>query len=190
MARLRNQQHQFGLISKCLHWTIALSMFGLIALGWYMVDLTYYDRWYNRSLELHKSLGMVVFALGLSMVVWKWVSPSPLLNDSLPQWQKLSAVIMHRVLLALVVAIPITGYLISTSAGKSIMVFGALELPAIMQVDETLRDLSIRAHYYLAYGVGIIALGHAGAALKHQLIDRDGTLAQNVVALNLQRPYP
>lgn len=50
-----------------LHWAIALSIIGLIWLGWYVVDLTYFDKWYNQSLGLHKALGMLVLGLVLTI---------------------------------------------------------------------------------------------------------------------------
>ena len=44
---IKNTLSRFGLFSKLLHWLIAVLILGLIWLGWYMVDLTYYDKWYN-----------------------------------------------------------------------------------------------------------------------------------------------
>ena len=46
----------------------------------------------------------------------------------------------------------------------------------MVTVDRSMRDLAIGLHYYLGYGVIVLVLGHAGAALKHQFVDRDGTL--------------
>jgi cytochrome b561 len=92
--------------------------------------------------------------------------------------ERLAATAVHMLLLAMMVLIPVTGYLISTSAGKAIEVFGWFEIPAVLDVDTGLRDLAIRLHFYCAYGTGVLALGHAAAALKHQFIDRDGILAR------------
>ena len=72
--------------------------------------------------------------------------------------------------------IPVTGYLISTSAGKPIQLFNWFALPAVIDVDEELRDLAITVHYYLAYATLFLVLGHAGAALKHHFINKDDTL--------------
>jgi len=78
----------------------------------------------------------------------------------------------------LMVLIPLTGYLVSTSDGKAVIVFSWLKIPAVIAHDPTLRDWAVTLHYYLAYGVLFLALGHAGAALKHQFMDKDGTLAR------------
>lgn len=178
--RFLNDEQRYGLVSKLLHWSMALTMIGLIWLGWYMVDLSYYDRWYNKSLAIHRSAGIVVFVIGVLLLIWKMISKSPEQLASLPNWQKIAARIVHGLLLFGVILLPITGYVISTSAGKPIDMFGYFEIPPFIVVSQGLRDLAIACHFYLAYGVGVIVLGHAGAALKHQFIDRDGTLAKMI----------
>lgn len=173
---LRNSADSYGLVSKLLHWAIAVLIFTLIGLGWYMVDLTYYDRWYNRSLTWHKSLGMIVLMLGGLFVLWRLSNRSPGYPDTLPRWQQHAATATHHFLLLMMVLIPTTGYLISSSAGKAVDIFNWVAVPALFPINDEVRDLAILIHYWCAYGVGVLALGHAGAALKHQFVDRDGIL--------------
>jgi cytochrome b561 len=177
-VRFSNSDQRYGIVTKLLHWSTALLIVGLIALGWYMVDLSYYDKWYHDSLETHKALGIIVFMVGVMTLIWQRVSPSPAHVASLARWERIAATAMHHTLLLLVLLIPVTGYVISISAGKSIEVFGLFEIPALFNVSERLRDLAIECHFYLAYGTGVLVLLHAAAALKHQFIDRDGTLAR------------
>ncbi len=176
--RLRNSKQAYGIVTKLLHWLTALLIIGLLVLGWYMVDLTYYDRWYHDSTETHKALGMIVFALGVLTLVWRRVSASPIHLASLKPWERAAAAAMHHTLFVLVFLIPTTGYLISTSAGKTIAIFGWFEVPALIAVSTGLRDLAITCHFYLAYGTAALIALHAAAAFKHQLFDRDGTLAR------------
>jgi len=173
---LRNSADRYGLVTKCLHWSIALLILTLIALGWYMVDLTYFDRWYNASLSWHRILGLVVLALAAVFVIWKALSPSPAYPASIPRAQQMAATGVHHFLVLLMFLIPLTGYVISTSAGKAIDVFGWFQIPALFAIDTTVRDIAIQIHFYAAYGIGLLALGHAAAALKHQFIDGDGIL--------------
>lgn len=173
---LSNRPDRYGLVSKLLHWLIAGGIIGLVALGWWMVGLSYYDAWYNRSLALHRAFGLVVLALAILFIGWRLISPSPSLQASLKPWERSAARAVHAVLLVAMVAVPASGYVISTSAGAGVPVFGFFELPAIAMVSDRVRDLAIAGHYYMAYGVIALAAVHAGAALKHQLIDRHGTL--------------
>lgn len=176
--RIRNTADSYGLVSRALHWLTALLILGLIALGWYMVDLSYFDRWYNESLELHKVLGLLVLVLGIVTAGWRVLSPSPASVASLTRWERLAATFMHYALFTMVFVVPVTGYLISTSAGKAIDVYGWFAVPALVEVDPALRDLAIELHFWLAYATAALAAVHAGAALKHQFVDRDGTLAR------------
>lgn len=173
---LRNTPERYGLVTKTLHWLIALGILGMTWLGWWMVGLSYYDSWYNRGLELHRAIGMVLLGLGFLFGVWKLRSPSPALQSELAPWEKFGARIAHAVLLLAMFAIPLTGYLISTSAGQGFSMFGLFEFPALLATSDATRDLAIAAHYYIAYGLMAVVAAHAGAALKHQFIDKHGTL--------------
>jgi cytochrome b561 len=173
---LRNTVNSYGLVSKALHWLIALGIIGLIALGWWMVGLSYYDAWYHRGLELHRAIGIVVLCLATVFVLWKTLSPSPGHQAELKPWEKLGARIAHVLLLLAMFIIPLSGYVISTSSESGFPFFDLFEIPALLPKSEDARDLAIFIHYYIAYGlVAVIAL-HAGAAVKHQFIDKHGTL--------------
>jgi cytochrome b561 len=173
---LRNTPETYGLVTKCLHWGIAIGIIGMLWLGWWMVGLSYYDAWYNRGLALHRALGMMVLGLACLLLLWKLISPSPGLQKKLKPWEKLGAHMGHGLLLLAMFAIPITGYLISTSAGKGFSMFGLFEIPALLPKSKATRDMAITAHYTLAYGLIAVIVLHAGAAIKHQIINKDGTL--------------
>lgn len=173
---ITNTRLRFGLFSKLLHWATALLILGLIWLGWYMVDLTYYDKWYNASLHYHKSLGILALALAMVKLGWQVYTPAPGSLADLQPWEKTGAKLMHYLLWGMMLLIPVTGYLISTSAGKPIQLFNWFAIPAIVDVDEELRELAIDIHFYLAYATLFLVAGHAGAALKHHFINRDDTL--------------
>jgi cytochrome b561 len=151
-------------------------MIGLLWLGWYMVDVGYYGRWYNASLVWHKVLGMLALFAGVSQVCWAIGSRAPPPLASVVAWERLGARIVHLILFAMVVTIPVTGYIISTSAGDGISIFGWFEVPVVLPGSEVLRDLAVDLHYYLAYITVVLVLLHALAALKHQFIDRDGIM--------------
>lgn len=173
---MANAENGYSLVSRLLHWAIGVLMLGLIWLGWYMVGLTYFDKWYNESLALHKALGMFVLTLAVIFLIWRRIVLSPPYLPALKQWERISATVMHSLLLTMLVALPITGYFISTSAGQPIDIFGWFEIPSIVVINNTARDVAIDLHYYFGYGTGLLACLHVAAALKHHFIDRDETL--------------
>ena len=172
----RNTGNRYGLAARLLHWSVAILILGLVWLGWYMVDLTYYDAWYNDSLAWHKALGMVALVLGAVKIAWTVYSPPPAYAESLGRRERAAATAVHHVFYVMMVLIPLTGYLVSTSEGEGIDLWGWFTVPAVVVAGEGMRDLAIEAHYWCAYGTLAIAAGHAAAALKHQFLDRDGTL--------------
>ncbi len=173
---ITNSSTQFGWLTRLLHWLVALHILGLVALGAYMVDLSYYDPNYHDSLTYHKAFGVVALGLGVFKVLWYLSNRQPDPTVPLPGWQVLASHGVHSLLLLMMVAIPLSGYFISTSEGEGIDIFGMLELPALVTISDALRDIAIEVHEFLAYGVLAVAGLHTMAALKHQFIDRDGTL--------------
>lgn len=173
---VRNTADRFGVVAKLFHWSIALLITGLIWLGWYMVDLNYYHRWYNDSLTAHKSLGVIVLAFAAAKLLWSWYSPTPALVPTLRAWERILARAMHALLVAAMFILPITGYVISTSEGDAVAIFDWFAIPAVVVVNEDIRDTVIGIHYYTSYATAVLVALHAGAAMKHQFIDGDGTL--------------
>ena len=173
---LRNSDDRYGLISKIFHWSIAFGIIALIFLGWWMVGLSYYDTWYNRGLELHRAFGLIVLLLAALLMTWKIVTPSPSFQSELRPWEQRAARAAHFVLICAMFVIPISGYVISTSAGAGITIFGLFQVPATAPISGALRDLAIAVHSYIAYGLIAVIAAHAGAALKHQFLDKHKTL--------------
>lgn len=176
----RNSASRYGLVSKFLHWLAAFLMIGLIWLGWWMVGLDYYDPFYGLALTLHRSFGMVMIGVALAFVIWKFASPSPTLQNQIPRWQRLAAHVMHCLLLCMMFVIPASGYLLTTSAGSGFVIFGGVDIPAVIPVDDSVRDWADMVHYYASYGLLFLVAAHAGAAIKHQLWDGIGTLRRMI----------
>ena len=177
----KNGRDGYGLVSMFLHWTIAIAMLGLVGLGAWMVGLTYYDPWYNDSLALHKAFGVVVLVLALAKFGWRIADPSPGFGPEVRPHERAGATAMHWLLNGLLVLVPVTGYLISTSEGAGIEMFGWFEVPALLAVSERTRDFAIEVHYYLAYGGIALVAVHVGAAFKHHFIDNGSTLVRMIV---------
>jgi cytochrome b561 len=175
---LKNGSDSYGLVSKLLHWTVALLILGLVALGAYMVQLGYYDSGYYETREWHKSLGIVVLVCAALFVGWKAVSPSPPLPATMSRLQRGAANGAHHLLYLMMFVLPVTGYIITTAEAKPVPMFGLFSIPAFFVVSDLVRDIATEVHEWCAYGTAALAAGHAGAALKHQFIDRDGILSR------------
>ena len=172
---LKNTQTHYGWISIAVHWLMALSIFSMFALGLYMVELTYYDAWYKGSLDLHKAVGIILLLLLMLRVFWRAVNinPQPLPG---PKWEQRSGHMMHIGLYIFMLALMASGYLISTADGRGIDVFSVFTVPALPWSIDNQEDIAGDVHEVLAWLLISMSALHALAAIKHQIINKDGGL--------------
>ena len=175
---MQNTQNDYGWLTISVHWLVALVLLGLFGLGYWMVDLGYYDSWYKTGPALHKSIGITLFGLMLFRVIWRarQIQPTPLANHTAIE-RKLGH-IMHRILYMLIFLILLSGYLISTADERGVSVFGLFEVPGFGSLLENQEDLAGVFHQYAAYLLIGMVLLHGGAAFKHHWIDKDDTLSR------------
>jgi len=193
---------RYAAVAIVLHWAIALSIALMIPLGWWMSD-TAEDGVVSDGLfqayQLHKSIGLTVLALSLAQLGWRLINPPPPLPAHMPAWERLAAHGAHWALYALMISLPLTGWLY-VSAGWSedgplevtTRWFGLFVVPHLFglpnaggEVREDVADAAMSAHSLLAWGaIGLAAL-HAAAALKHHFINRDNVLTQMVPGLRV-----
>lgn len=166
-------------ISRLLHWSFAVFVLLMLALGFYMANSQYSGGLYY----WHKSLGVIFLAAVGIRVYWSLTQPwqsaaAGAKHEWLAHWA-------HRLLLLLLLAMPLTGFLSSAFSGFSVHLFGWVIVPqninAVGQTEpfsaltyETAKAL----HEIFGYlFTGIIVL-HIAAALKHHFIDRDSVLGK------------
>lgn len=158
-----------------LHWLIALGIAGSFAVGLYMQDLPLSpDK--LKIYSWHKWAGVTIFLLVLVRLGWRLSHVAPAPPAGLPAWQLRAAAAVHGLLYVLMIAIPLSGWLMSSAKGYQTVWFGLVPLPDLLQKDKALGEMLALIHQWLNYGMAGLVLAHAGAALKHYFIDRDGVL--------------
>lgn len=173
---LRNTEQAYGMVAVTLHWLVALVVIGLFTLGVWMTGLSYYDEWYRRGPDIHKSIGILLFLVMLVRVIWRASNIAPLDEPGISRSQRRLAHGVHLALYVLLFALMFSGYLISTADGKPIQVFDLFSVPATISDIPKQEDVAGKVHWYLALVIISLAILHAAAALKHHFIDRDRTL--------------
>ncbi len=175
---LKNTNSGYGWVAISLHWLMAIGIFGTFGLGLYMVELTYYDTWYRGSLDLHKSIGLTLMFVWILRIIWRWSNTSPQITGN--ALEKKAAHTVHLLLYVVMLALMITGYLISTADGRGIAVFGLFEIPALSISFENQEDIAGEIHWLLAWGLILMVGLHAMAAIKHHVINKDDTLLKMI----------
>ncbi len=159
-----------------LHWLSALLIVGAFALGWIMTDIPGLTPTKLKYYSWHKWLGVTVFAVACARALWRLSHTPPPLPAGTPGWQRKASDGVHLLLYFLIFAVPVSGYLYTLAAGVPVVYLGLFQLPAIIAPDAELKPILKNLHYVMTMSMaGFVAL-HVLAALKHQLIDRDGIL--------------
>lgn len=184
---LRNTPATYGLVAQCLHWLVAALIALLLALGFWMTRLPLGDEAEVQRVvffySLHKTIGIATFVFVLLRLVWAAISVRPRpLNADRPL-EAFAAASVHWLLYAAILLMPLSGWLHHAAHSATAPIWWppglslGQELPLIPKSD-SLSHLFGMVHQSLAWLIlGILAL-HVGGALKHALIDRDGTLAR------------
>lgn len=171
--RIKNSENRFGAMAILLHWGMAVLLIALLILGLYMVRLPIN----LEKLKLygwHKEYGILALILVIIRIIWRGVNVTPLLR--LPLWEKFAARAVHWAFYSFMIALPITGWLITSAAGLPISFFGLFVLPNPVASNGHLIKLFEEIHKWLAYGLIATIVLHTSAALKHHFINKDDIL--------------
>lgn len=177
----RNAASGYTATAKLLHWLMAVLIFGLIGLGLYMEGLPFSpDK--LKFYSWHKWAGVTAFVLILARLAWNAFHRPPPLPATLPRAMRFAAHAGHATLYVLMVAIPLTGWLMSSAKGVPTVWFGVVPIPDLLAKDEALGDALEATHKYLNWLLIATLVAHIGAALKHHFIDRDDILTRMLPA--------
>lgn len=174
--QLRNSTGRYGAVSASLHWLVALTVFGLFGLGYYMVGLTYYDQWYRLAPEIHRSIGILLFIAVVLRLLWRVIETRPAHLTTHSRLEIVAARMAHGLLYVLMLTAMISGYLISTADGSAIRVFDWFQVPSVTGRIQGMEDIAGEVHYWVTWALVLLALIHGLAAIKHHLFDGDDTL--------------
>jgi cytochrome b561 len=173
---LLNTQNNYGWVAKLLHWLVAVVVFCLFGLGFWMVDLNYYDSWSKLAPHYHKSAGILLVIVMLFRVAWRCFNVRPAPSKALTQLEQKISRSVHMILYAALFLMFVTGYLIATADSRGIEVFDWLTVPSLGAFFENQEDIAGNVHECLSYSLVGLTVIHVLAALKHHYINKDDVL--------------
>lgn len=160
---------------KWLHWTMALLIIVMVAIGLTMVNLGDGEL-KNRLYELHKSTGLIILTLALVRIAVRLTHGTPPLEPSIPPWQRFAAHVSHYALYMLIALVPLAGWAATSSCCAPVNLFWTIPLTLPVPTDEAFSKTVFRIHFGLVFVTVTIVLVHVSAALHHHLVRRDRTL--------------
>jgi cytochrome b561 len=181
-----NEPVRYGAVAQSLHWLMAALIIAGFCVGLYMVDL----KMSPTKLKLfsyHKWIGVTVFALVLLRLAWRLYAPPPPLPLSIPDWQRRASAISHRLLYLLMLAVPLSGWLMSSAKGFQTVYFGVWPIPDLLSKNPDLGKQLETVHWTLNKLLLLTVIVHVSAALKHHFVDHDGVLQRMLPKLPSRR---
>ncbi len=175
---LTNTKTSYGSVSRLFHWAIAAIYIGLFYVAYTMMDMPNSPEKFGLY-GWHKSFGVLVFILALARIIWRWSNPVPQAEPGTQSWQYHCAQLAHYGLYALMLAMPLSGYIMSTVGGHDVSLFG-LKLPSLLAQDPSLMGTARQAHTLLSQAImGLVGV-HVLAGLWHHLVRKDRTLTRMI----------
>ncbi len=174
---------RYSTVAIVLHWTIALAILLQIFVGWRMGQLEGMDRFV--TFQGHKSIGLTILMLSLARLAWRLTHKPPPFAEGVQGWQHRLASAVHVAFYALIIALPLTGWVLVSVSKLNIptMVWGVLPWPHLpvlpglpVTQKEAIGETFGAIHSLLVWTTLALLALHVAGALKHTFGDRDGTL--------------
>lgn len=174
---MRNTIDRYGSVAQSLHWVIVALVAVQIVLGIIGADLPVgMERLV--TLSRHKSLGMTIFALMLLRLGWRLVNPVPALPAQIPRLEQRLARATHWTFYALLLAMPVVGWISSSASNLTVSWFGLFTFPDLVETDKELATSAKALHRAMAWTLMALVSLHAAAALRHHFLLKDSVLAR------------
>lgn len=167
-----------GRLSLGLHWGVGAGVLGLIVFGFWLRTVPGGpDK--TALVQIHKSVGVLVFAAALARVAWRMREGFPAPVGPHAPWERRGAIALHVFLIVATLLMPLSGTLRSLAYARPVSVFGLPVIPKLVEAKhETLYAVASNLHDGLALLLSAALALHVAAALKHHWIDRDATLVR------------
>jgi cytochrome b561 len=180
VAQWRNSDDRWGAVAKAFHWSLALLILGTSLFVLHVNDSTL---WFTSSPEIfityihwHKALGLIALVLIVARIWWRRRQPVPVTAPLTP-FETLWSHRVHIGLYALMIVVPVTGWLASSFFGSGTKFWGLFTIPPIVPKSKLGVAIGYWTHFVLAWTLLAIVALHVGAALYHHFVRRDRTLS-------------
>ncbi|MFN3891136.1 MAG: cytochrome b [Beijerinckiaceae bacterium] len=160
---------------KALHWITALFVLFIIPAGIVMTNIGP-GKLQNNLYDLHRSFGVLVFAIALARVLIRISQGAPGPAAGLTTFERYASATVHYAMYALLIAMPIGGWLMTSAYRVDVSVFGLFTLPHLVAQNEETFKFFQRMHFIGGITLTVLVLMHVGAVVKHTFFSKDTVL--------------
>lgn len=185
----KNTTTSYGSVAKFFHWLTAILVIGMIFVG---ISFGYLPRGDFKFflLHAHKSMGFTLLFIVILRLLWKWINPRPALPANTKNWEHFVIKWTHGLLYFGMIAMPISGIIMSYAAGYGITLWWIYKVPLPwIPKNRELAMLASDAHTFFAWAISILIGLHTLAAFKHAIINKDGVFQKMMPGSNKSKNY-
>lgn len=175
---LKNTRLIYGSITKWLHWSVAILVLLQFASVYFKGFFLTENSVLGKAIisNYHKPCGILIAFLGGLWVLWHFVNPRPALAGPMTHIEKKAALVVHGSLLLCVVVMPMSGILMSLSAGDPPVFFSLFAIPQWIEKNKAVASYFFSMHVYVSYALALLIAIHLAAVIKHHFIYKDNIL--------------
>lgn len=174
---LRNTEDSYGSVARLFHWVLFLMILGAVIGGLYESSLPDGPEKYELVM-MHKAFGFIILCLALARLFWRLINPTPKAVVGVSERNQKLASLGHWALYVLMIVQPLSGMLMSQSAGYPVSVFGLFDVPTLVAESEANAKLLHNIHGTVWGVLSALVLGHTGMAFWHHYRNQDSTLVR------------
>lgn len=172
---MATQSNAYTGVAKTLHWVMALIIIVMLIFGEGLEDSKGEEL--TKGLAAHSSLGLIVLALVLLRILWRFGHPPPALPEAMGTAQKIAAHAVHAAIYVLMIYLPLTGLYAAAVHDVPVTPFGAFDVrEALSFLGVGSFDARRPLHAIGTKVMLALVVLHIGAALYHQFVQRDAVL--------------
>jgi cytochrome b561 len=160
--------------ARLIHWTMAVLILVTIPVGILMTQPDLERSLQNTLYIFHKNVGVLLLLLIVIRIGYRLIHKPAPLPHHVPDWQRRIAGLSHAALYALLVIMPIAGYVRVRAGGFPIEALDTLGVPSLVMRSDALADVAKTIHYVSGLAIIAVIVLHIGAAVHHGVMRKDG----------------
>ncbi len=166
---------RYGATARAFHWLSVLLIFAVVPLGWILAEFKKPFGGVEIYASLHKTTGLVILVMIAARLAWRATNPPPALPTRMPDWEKVASIVSHWLLYVIFLAMPISGYLLSSGGKYPISILGLFDFPKAPVTPEIV-EVAKQIHLLGQWAVYALVILHIAATAWHLAVRRDAIL--------------
>lgn len=168
---------RYSTVAIWFHWIIAVGVIANVAIAELTEDASRAVR--GEWIGTHKAIGITILVLTLGRLAWRLGHRPPPQPATMRRWEVVLSKSLHFIFYFLLLALPLTGWIFTSTGGRGIDFFGLFSIPALPVANsESLHERFEDIHKLMGSAMLYLVILHVLAALKHQFFDRDGLIGR------------